>query len=339
MSSTLHITNGDSAAGGIRAVDSTGDILPWRDILHDGPVPAGLSLADLSRVRAKFLRAEGFGDPDELQRDFAERDDTLRRYSDYDEVILWFEWDLYDQLQLIQILDFFSSTSREARKETNTKLSIICIEGYLGNLHVDRFADLYETRRDVSDEMLALGREAWKAFRANDPREVERLIAGDTSALEFLAGALRRELEELPSVRNGVSRSEFQILETVAHGPLTFTEIFKRVADREERIYCGDASMARYIERMSLHPNPLMTYPSGDSIDAPRTEEDSRAFGNAEMCLTTAGSDVLRGDRDWIGMGGSDRWLGGVHLDGPGTQWRWDTEKNVVVEYLRAEPQ
>ena len=339
MPSTLHITNGDSAAGGIRGVDGTGDILPWRDVLHDGPVPAGLTLADLSRVRAKFLTSEGFGDADEMERDFRERDDTLRRYADYDEVILWFEWDLYDQLQLIQILDFFSSTSRESRDETKTKLSIICIEGYLGNLHIDRFADLYETRRDVSDEMLALGREAWKAFRATDPREIERLIDGDTSALEFLAGALTRELEELPSARNGLSRSESQILEAVAQGPLTFSEIFKRVANREERIYCGDASVARYIERMSLHPSPLMTYPSGDSIDAPRTEEDSRAFRNAEMCLTSAGADVLRGDRDWITMGGSDRWLGGVHLNGLETQWRWDTDKRAVVESPSAEQQ
>ena len=332
MASTLHITNGDSVAGGIRAVDGMGDILPWRDVLHDGPVPSGLSLADLSRVRTKFLASEGFGDADEIERNFRDRDDTLRRYTDYDEVILWFEWDLYDQLQLIQILDFFSSTSREARAETNTKLSIICIEGYLGNLHVDRFAELHETRRDVSDEMLALGREAWKAFRANDPREIERVIAGDTSALEFLAGALTRELEELPSVQNGLSRSESQILRTISQEPLIFAEIFKSVANSEERIYCGDASLARYIERMSLHPNPLLTYPSGDSIDAPRTEDDSRAFRNAEMCLTRAGADVLRGDRDWIAMGGSDRWLGGAHLDGSETQWRWDAERMIIVE-------
>ena len=246
--------------------------------------------------------------------------------------MLWFEWDLYDQLQLIQVLDFLASTSREARAETNTTLSIICIEGYLGNLAFDRFADLYETRRDVSDDMLSLGHEAWKAFRSDNPHEMERLIAGDTTALEFLAGALTRELEELPSVANGLSRSESQILQSIAQGPLTFSEIFNRVANREERIFCGDASFARYIERMSLHPNPLMTYPSGDSIDAPRTEEDSRAFRNAEMCLTKAGTDVLRGDRDWISMGGSDRWLGGVHLDGAEARWRWDTEKRVVVD-------
>ena len=334
MPTTLHITNGDSAAGGIRSVDGTGDIVSWKDVLHDGPVPSGLSLADLSRVRAQFLSSELFGDLAFITRDFAQRDDKLRRYADYDEVILWIEWDLYDQLHLIQLLDFFSGSTRESRAETGTTLSLICIEGYLGSLPLDRFPDLLESRRDVSDDMIALGRAAWSAFRADDPRRMEKLIAGDTSALEFLAGALVRELEELPSVNNGLSRSESQILQSIAHGPLTFSEIFRRVANREERIYCGDASLARYIERMSLHPNPLMTYPSGESIDAPRTEEDSRAFRNAAMCLTKAGADVLGGDRDWISMGGSDRWLGGVHLDGSQARWRWDSEKRQVVDAM-----
>ena len=38
----LFITNGDFAAGRIAASGLTGEILPWRDVLHEGPVPAGL---------------------------------------------------------------------------------------------------------------------------------------------------------------------------------------------------------------------------------------------------------------------------------------------------------
>lgn len=331
MPSTLHITNGDSAAGGIRTADHSGDVVPWRDVLHEGPVPQGLSLSELTRLRAKYLSAEGFGTFEKISRDLAERDDKVRRFADNDEVVLWFEWDLYDQLQLIQLLDFFSSTSREELAETGTRLSIICIGEYLGELPADRFPDLYAGRRDVTDEMLATGREAWKAFRSGEMDDLERIARGESSALEFLPGAVMRQLEELPASDNGLSRSESQILESISQGPLTFSEIFKRVAAREERIFCGDATVARYIERMSLHPSPLLTYSTGESIDAPRTEEDSRAFRNAEMCLTRAGAELLRRERDWIAMGGSDRWLGGLHLDGSEVKWRWDTEARRVV--------
>lgn len=328
---TLHFTNGDSAVAGMRAGGIGGEIVPWRDVLHEGPVPEGLSLTELSRARAKWLAKQGLGDLDTIVREFAERDDMLRRYTDFDEVVLWFEWDLYDQLQLIQILDFLADSSQEDRLETGTRLSIISFDGYLGSISADRFGDLYEKRREITDAMLQGGREAWQAFRSSDPRDLEGVARGGSPVLEFLELSLWRHLEELPSTRNGLSRSESQILEAVSQGPLSFHEIFKRVANREERIFCGDAMMALYIERMSLTDSPLISYTTGDRIDAPRTEEDSRAFRNAEMGLTTSGREVLRCDRDWIEMGGSDRWLGGVHLEGPGTQWRWDPDARRVV--------
>src|SRR5512138_29946 len=108
MSSTLHITNGDSAANGMRDGGIEGEIIPWRDVLHEGPVPLTETLDELSRIRAEWLAEEELGGRESLVRDFHQRDDMLRRYTDFDEVVLWFEWDLYDQLQLIQILDFLA---------------------------------------------------------------------------------------------------------------------------------------------------------------------------------------------------------------------------------------
>ncbi|HEX6576427.1 MAG TPA: DUF1835 domain-containing protein [Gemmatimonadaceae bacterium] len=331
MQSVLHLTNGDSAVNGMRLGGITGEIIPWRDVLHEGPVPSLIPLHELSDVRARWLASQGLGNIDEISGQFQERDDFLRRYGDYDEVVLWFEWDLYDQLQLIQILDFLADSSEEERSETHTSLSIVSFEGYLGSLAPERFSDLFENRSKISDEMLQAGRRAWNAFRSSDPRDLEKNARAGNPQLEFLDLTLWRHLEELPSTRNGLSRSESQILEAVSQGPLVFHEIFKRVANREERIFCGDAIMALYIERMSLTGEPLILYTSGDKVDAPRTEEDSRAFRNAEMGLTAAGREVLSCDRDWISMGGSDRWLGGAHLEGVSAEWRWDPDGRTVV--------
>ena len=328
---TLHFTNGDSAAGTMREGGITGEIIPWRDVLHEGPVPEGLSLAELSQVRAKWLTRSGLGDLAAIEREFAERDDMLRRYADFDEVVLWFEWDLYDQLQLIQILDFLAGSTSDDRAETATKLSIVSFEGYLGVVPPEEFAGLHENRREITDAMLQEGRRAWKAFRSSDPRDLEGLAREGSPLLEFLELALWRHLEELPSTRNGLSRSESQILEAVSQGPLSFHEIFKRTSNREERIFCGDAMTALCIERMSLTDSALISYTTGDRIDAPRTEDDSRAFRNAEMALTKAGREVLNCDKDWIDLGGSDRWVGGAHLDGPKTQWRWDPDERRVM--------
>lgn len=333
MPSVLHITNGDAAGGAIRASGLAGDVLTWRDILHEGPVPA-LPLPALSQVRAEYLAGEGLGERARLSADFSERDATLMRFTDNDHVVLWFEWDLYDQLQLIQLLDFFSAYSLAGLEETHTRLDIVCIAGYLGETPAERFRILHDERLPVSEAMLALGRKAWRAFRSPDPRDVERLLEGNTAALPFLEGALLRELEEFPSLRNGLSRSESQLLEAISGRPLGFSELFRRVSQREERRFCGDVTMAGYLERMSQAPEPLLLFPSGDRVRIPRDGDDSAAFRNAQIALTEPGRAVLACERDWIGMGGSDRWLGGVHLDGSRAPWRWDTDAGMLCQKL-----
>jgi hypothetical protein len=40
-----------------------------------------------------------------LEVSFERRDEAITRFRDHEEVVLWFEHDLFDQLQLIQILD------------------------------------------------------------------------------------------------------------------------------------------------------------------------------------------------------------------------------------------
>lgn len=332
MTVALHITNGDSAGETMRESGIGGDVLAWRDVLHEGPVPSDLSLDELSEVRADFLAGEGAGEREKIRADFRDRDNTLRRFADYGEVVLWFEWDLYDQLQLIQLLDFFAVCFAKDLAESGTRLSIVSYAGYLGSLAAEAFAPLMSAREPVTTEMLALGREAWCAFRHSDPRLVYAVSMADTSALPFLGTALRRELEEFPSVSNGLSRSESQILEAIAHGPRNFTEIFRSVTNREERVFCGDFTFGGYIERMSQSDSPLITYQSGEKIDAPRAFEDSRAFRNAEMALTEAGRAVLSCEEDWIALGGSDRWLGGVHLDRGSATWRWDSDRSALRE-------
>ncbi len=332
VASVLHITNGDSAGGTMRESGLGGDVLVWRDVLHEGPVPAGIGLDELSSMRADYLAAAGAGDAEQIRRDFAERDNTLRRFADYDEVVLWFEWDLYDQLQLIQILDFFAAYSPSDADDTKTRLSIVSHAGYLGTLEAESFPSLMESREEVTREMLSAGREAWSAFRDSDPRALHAVHERGAGSLPFLAAAFKRHLEEFPSMRNGLSRSESQVLEAVAHGPQNFSEIFKSVSHREERVFCGDFTMSAYIERLSECDTPLIAYPSGERIDAPRTEQDSRSFRNAEMALTDHGRQVLGCESDWIAMGGSDRWLGGVHLEGASACWRWDSDSGALRE-------
>jgi hypothetical protein len=316
---TLHITNGDSAAGTMNEARIIGDILPWRDVLHDGPVPGGLSLPQLSPVRARFLSEVGWDDEAQLLHAFKARDDVVLRYEEYEGVVLWFEWDLYDQLQLLQLLDFFAD--RLGTRETPLRLELVSLAGYLGNLQPEKFHDLYARRQPVNVAMLSLGKKAWRAVTSSDPRDVVRILEGDTSPLPFLEGALNRFLEELPWSSDGLSRAERQLVEGIAGGASKFSDVFQYATGREERIYCGDASAALYLQRLAGGVSPLVSFQS-----------NGQALKDADLSVTDAGRSVLAEDKDWIELGGSDRWLGGVHLEGANAKWRWDAANSAVME-------
>ena len=53
----LIVTNGDMAAERIRTLGLDAEVLPWRDVLHDGPVRPAPTLQAQSAARAGFLAA------------------------------------------------------------------------------------------------------------------------------------------------------------------------------------------------------------------------------------------------------------------------------------------
>jgi hypothetical protein len=50
-----------------------------------------------------------------------------------------------------------------------------------------------------------------------------------------------------------------------------------------------------------------------------------------ECQLTAAGRAVLAGEADAVRLRGINRWIGGVHLEGPEAAWRWDRESLRLV--------
>src|SRR2546423_2744454 len=220
----LHITNGTATQ-----IPLPGEVVYWIDALCEGPVPGGLSLRDTSRVRERYFPEFGVS--------FEARDRSLETAGEHEEVVLWFEHDLYDQLQLIQILNFI----RPAR----ARLTLICVDRYLGPMPSAELEALFPQRREVTAEQLRLAHEAWTAFTSTEPRNVERLVHASTAALPFLQGALLRHLQQFPSKLNGLSRTEQQILEIVSSGITRRKAIFGANQDREERIFMGDCFFYR----------------------------------------------------------------------------------------------
>ena len=239
---TLHVTNGDSAAGTLSATALDGTVLAWRDALHEGPVPAG-SDDDVRRARARFLATFG-GDETTIHRELEARDAALvGTLASGDGVVLWFEHDLYDQLQLVQALALVAQAGVPV-----DSLRLICIDRFegrqrfagFGELDAAELESLWPLRRPVEPETLECAVEVWDAFRSPDPRSVEAFLAAELPGLPFLAAALHRLLEELPALDDGLLRSERQLLAALEAGASSRGELMHAATDAEEAPFLGD---------------------------------------------------------------------------------------------------
>jgi hypothetical protein len=311
MEQILNITNGDSTLNIMKQAAIPGELLPWRDVLHDGPVPAGLSLKELSEVRAKFITDRGWGEPEATAQDFRDRDNVLKSSQRYQKVILWFEHDLYDQLQLLQILDWYHQ-HRPIRPE----LTIICVGQYLGTLSPAQMATLNRYEQAVTEEQLTLANAAWSAYRSTAPERWYALLQTDTRALPYLAGAVVRQLEEYPDCRTGLSRTARQALQIITNGETRPGRVFEFYQQTEERKFMGDASFWVILIALLGSSSPLLRLDQGKSLTLLLTPDQS-------LSITPAGTEVLAGERNWLDCVELDHWIGGVHLS-PGNIWCWD---------------
>src|SRR3954468_4359991 len=313
MASKLHVTNGDAIVPEIESMAPDDPVLPWRDILHEGPVPGGIDDSLLRSERAAFLSRAGWGDGVTLLELFERRDAKLVRGAQEREPWLWFEDDLYDQLQLLQILDILG---RNLPRESTQKL-----------LEVSRGAEREVTGERIVDDAVRLAaRRAWAAFRSTDPRKWGTV---DPPELPDVGPALRRLAQELPWTRDGLSRTERTALAAVADGADNPIEMFRALQAAEERPFMGDYWAWLALHRLGTGEPPLVIAPIAPA------PEITTEFATQTYEVTEVGHDVLAARADHAELNGIDRWIGGVHLHGHRPAWRWDPGGDEVVAATR----
>jgi hypothetical protein len=296
----LHVTNGDCTVEILARTGLPGEIVAWADALHDGPVPL-LEPEELRAVRARYLAARfGLGEERVLAA-LRERDERLAcALAAREPVVLWFEHDLYDQLQVLQVLDAVGDVDG---------VELILVGSFpgrpsfagLGELSAGELVTLWPSRQPLRDEQRGLAARVWAAFRAGDLAALRREAALADPGLPHLGPALARLLEELPG-EDGLPRTERQLLQAVAAGASTAGEAFVAAGRMEEPPFMGDASAFWRLAAMARAPSPPVIL-DGDPVE-PRTP----------VRITSPGRAILAGEASYIRPAGDERWLGGARV-------------------------
>jgi hypothetical protein len=327
----LHIHNGDAAAGIAKQSTIPGEHFAWREALIEGPAPEDVSPAEWRKLRAAHLADSYELDPVETENELQAQEEKLASYLDHDEVVLWFEHDLFCQINLLYLLDWFAQ-----RELGTTRLSLIFVGEYpglpnfrgLGELNSDQMASLFPNRREVSSAEFNLAKAAWAAYRSPDPSGIETFLESDMSVMPFLKQALRLHLERFPFVRNGLGRIQNKGLEFIQDGSRKFVELFPRFGNAEPRYGLGDAQFWMSLRKMSDAPQPLLKLSNGSS---PNGELGFEKIQEATFEITETGTAVLKNQADFVDVNGIDAWLGGVHLSGKTNLWRWDDQQQKLA--------
>jgi len=322
VTGALHVTNGDCTVEGLRETGLVREVIAWRDVLHEGPVP-DVGEDELRRARAAFLEGAGAADLGTLA-ELGERDRALRSHRD-GEYVLWFEADLYDQLQLVQVLATLAGLGVPP-----DRITLICIGEHVGIAHFGGLGELTPAQlgalpavaaTPLTTAALERATRAWAALRAAEPSALGTVAARPSPELRFVAEAFDRLGREYPSTRDGLSLTERRVLAAVAEGAASAGDAFARTGAREARPFLGDTWCFDAMQRLADAPTPLLhAGPAGARVDR-----------HARLRLTHAGRRILDGEDDHVALNGVDRWIGGVHLEGREVPWRWHDGAEAIV--------
>ena len=317
----LHIHNGDASADVAKQSAIPGEHFAWREALIEGPA-SQVKTDEWRRRRAQHLSDTYDVDLADCEKESIAQEQKLASFQKYDEVVLWFEHDLFCQVHLIHLLNWFAQ-----QDPGETKFSLVCIGGFpgrknfrgLGELTPDEFASLFSSRQVVTKEQFDLAARAWNGYSSSDPRDIETLLQTDTSSLPYLAPALRGHLRRFPSTINGLGLIENRALHIIESGVKRFSELFRRFGELEPVYGLGDSQFWWSLRRLADANQPLLKINEGTPQDA-------------AIEITDLGRAVLNGKGDFVLLNGIDQWLGGVYLSDERNLWRWDEEAQRIVQ-------
>ncbi len=328
----LHIHNGDSSADVLRESNIEGEHLAFREALIEGATPQGLSNEEWLGARARFLAGDYAVDFQECHDDLLKQQKALSKVAQHQEVVLWFEHDLFCQIHLVYLLTLFSEMNLN-----RTTLSLVCINEFpgkenfrgLGELNPEQMLTLFDKRIEVTEEQTQIAQQAWDAYSSPTPEALEAFLQQDTSALLFLKAAFHKHLGRFPSTKNGLGVIENKALELLREGYKTFATLFSAFGNAQPVLGLGDTQFWNIVKRLAQANEPALTI----GVEDLDRMIKSGAFIQAPLQITEFGEEVLSGRKDFIHTNGIDFWLGGVHLTA-NNLWRWNDDKQPMKKML-----
>jgi len=241
MTNILHILNGDSTAEIFDKTSIVGDIVVWREMLCEGVVKSEIGSDDFWKSRYDFFESEfGIGKLEYFDQTIKELV-KLEELSTYREVVLWFEYDLFCQVNLIAACSYLI---KSFRKDINYYL--VCTGKEKGKDQLQTLSDygpneykiLYKNKVKLTKNDLLFAEYCWNLYIENDLIKLKNNDFSKNSKFEYLPMAIDQHILRFPNI-NGLNQIENKILELINSGLTSKNKIVRQLLiwQQKETVY------------------------------------------------------------------------------------------------------
>ncbi|EDY82897.1 hypothetical protein VDG1235_2520 [Verrucomicrobiia bacterium DG1235] len=321
-------TNEVATVNALERADNRVEAVAWEDPLAFGRLVSGNDLDAFATARSFAYAAANWDEDNVIEADLKLRNEELKEaFGSGGEVCLLFGGSLVDQLRLAQILSWLSERSEDERAQARLML----VDGSLSVFEGGALLEIARVAEPLSAGMLGLYSRAWDAVSGTNPLAVEAVLErAAAEGFSSLATGLSRWLQELPSVENGLSITQMQILDAVRLGVSSPQALFEAVQATEAPRFRINWEFWQLLDGLCASEQPLLEVAGGGDFLCPPAELAFEAFHAQSFKLTERGAAILEGRGNCLNGPFPERWLGGAKIDAE-SPFFWDYANRRVV--------
>jgi hypothetical protein len=253
MKSLLHITNGDSFTERLQTLPLNGDIITWREMLCEGKTLSAVGSESFWKTRFEFLNKNYKVSKSWFVEKTLKEYRSLCNHKQQEQIVLWFEYDLFCQVNMLAVLSWLKTHRRHA------EISLVCSGKEdetdklyaLNELSDDKLVSLYENRTILSQNDLEYADYVWQLYCSDNPIRLENLSDYKNYQFDYLSDAIKVHLQRFPSIKNGLNGVENHILNlAVQEKPKTRKEFLGQILSNQGFHGFGDTQYNRVLSTM-----------------------------------------------------------------------------------------
>lgn len=242
-----HVLNGDCLAEQLRQTAVNQDFIICRECLIEGNVKAD-NLDDFWKIRADFI-IESYHETvkgyfEKVVKEFKK----LSNLPQNSDICLWFENDLFCQVNMWFVLSLFVKQS----KMKVFRVFPIIENGELwkgfGSANTESIEKSFSSKVQFEQKDIDLGVYLWEAYQKNDFKQLKELSKIKSNCFEHLEEVCQAHIDRFPT-DNSLGRPEQLIKDILESKPMEFYEVFQKFSEKEGIYGFGDLQIKSIYER------------------------------------------------------------------------------------------